>query len=214
MSQFEEQVKESLSALMDDESSDLEARRILKELEIGDANQASMLRNKWRRYHIASAAIKGSSISNFDYSESIAEAISSEKPLKISLMPKMVNSAGRFAIAASVAVISILGVQGLNQDSRMDGEAAKFAQIDESAVNNFTGPMNQIPFSVRVPQEGSLSTVSAESGKQKQYSDQQTQAYILYILSKHSAESSDLSNHGILPYSRIEERQRISEGEQ
>ena len=39
MSQFEEQVKESLSALMDDESSDLEARRILKELEIGDANQ-------------------------------------------------------------------------------------------------------------------------------------------------------------------------------
>ena len=34
MSQFEEQVKESLSALMDDESSDLEARRILKELEI------------------------------------------------------------------------------------------------------------------------------------------------------------------------------------
>ena len=214
MSQFEEQVKESLSALMDDESSDLEARRILKELELGDTNQASMLRNKWRRYHIASAAIKGSSISNFDYSESIAEAISFEKPLKKSLMPKMVNSAGRFAIAASVAVISILGVQGLNQDSSMDGEAAKFALIDESAVNNFTGPMNQIPFSVRVPQEGSLSTVSAESGKQKQYSDKQTQAYILYILSKHSAESSDLSNNGILPYSRIEERQKISEGEQ
>ena len=87
----------------------------------------------------------------------------------------------------------------MNLDSSMDGEASKFAQIDESAVNNFTGPMNQIPFCVRVPQEGSLSTVSAESGKKKQYSDQQAQAYILYILSKHSAESSDMSNHGILP---------------
>ena len=74
--------------------------------------------------------------------------------------------------------------------------------------------MNQIPFSVRVSQEGSLSTVSAESGKQKQYSDQQMRAYVLYILSKHAAESSDLSNHGILPYSRVEERQKISEGEQ
>ncbi len=214
MSQFEEQLKESLSALMDDEASDLEARRVLKELEIGDSSQVSLLRSKWRGYQIASAVMRGSSTSNIDYSDSIAEAIRLEKPLKEALIPKMVNSAGRFAIAASVAVISILGVQELNKDSTVDGEAARFAQIDESAVNNFAGPVNQIPFSVRVPQESSLSTVSAESEKQKNYSDQQMRAYVFYILSKHSAESSDLSHHGILPYSRIEERQKISEGEQ
>ena len=214
MSQFDEQLKESLSALVDNEASDLEIRRVLKELEIGDADQTSMLRNSWRRYNIASALMKGSSTSNIDYSDSIAEAIGDERPLKKSLIYKMVNSAGRFAIAASVAVVSILGVQGLNQDSTIDGEAARFAQIDESAVNTFNGPVSQIPFSVRVPQEGSLSTVSAEGGDQKQYSDQQTRAYVFYILSKHSAESSDLSNHGILPYSRIEERQKASEDQQ
>jgi sigma-E factor negative regulatory protein RseA len=213
MSQFEKHLNESLSALIDNEASDLEVRRILKELEMADASQVAALREKWRTYNTTSALMRGASISKIDLSESIREAIKHEDSLKQTIMSNVASVSGRFAIAASVAVFSILGVQELNQDYSLDGEAAKFTQIDESAVNQFAGPVNQIPFSVRVPQEGSLSTVSAEGEIQKQYSDRQMRAYVFYILSKHSAVSSDLSGHGILPYSRIEERQNSASGE-
>ena len=46
------QLLESLSALMDGEASDLEMRRLLK-------SEGAELNARWQRYHIASAALKG-----------------------------------------------------------------------------------------------------------------------------------------------------------
>ena len=54
MSKGQEKLKESLSALMDNEASEFEFRRILKESE---ANPE--LKQKWERFHMLSAAIRG-----------------------------------------------------------------------------------------------------------------------------------------------------------
>ncbi len=54
MSKGQEKLKESLSALMDNEVSEFEFRRILKESE---ANPE--LKQKWERFHMLSAAIRG-----------------------------------------------------------------------------------------------------------------------------------------------------------
>lgn len=54
MSKGQEKLKESMSALMDNEASEFEFRRILKESE---ANPE--LKLKWERFHILSAAIRG-----------------------------------------------------------------------------------------------------------------------------------------------------------
>ena len=68
MSQYDKQLGESLSALMDGEASELDTRRVLKELSAEKSEQAELLRGKWRRYQSVSAVMSGSSISNIDYS--------------------------------------------------------------------------------------------------------------------------------------------------
>jgi sigma-E factor negative regulatory protein RseA len=54
MSKGKEKLKESLSALMDNEASEFEFRRILKEAEVN-----ADLKLKWERFHMLSAAIRG-----------------------------------------------------------------------------------------------------------------------------------------------------------
>ena len=68
MGQYDEQLGESLSALMDGESSDLDTRRVLKELALEDSQNAMLMRDKWRRYHSVSSVMKGEAVSRIDYS--------------------------------------------------------------------------------------------------------------------------------------------------
>ncbi|MFT6043219.1 MAG: sigma-E factor negative regulatory protein RseA, partial [Porticoccaceae bacterium] len=49
MSEHENRLNESLSALMDSEANDIEIRRILKELDANDSALAVEIRGKWRR---------------------------------------------------------------------------------------------------------------------------------------------------------------------
>lgn len=54
MSKGRDKLKESLSALMDNEASEFEFRRVLKESAVD-----SELKHKWERYHLISGIIKG-----------------------------------------------------------------------------------------------------------------------------------------------------------
>jgi hypothetical protein len=54
-----EHLKESLSALMDNEADELELRRLLKEMDSLDPEtDVSALKAKWHRYHVLSASLK------------------------------------------------------------------------------------------------------------------------------------------------------------
>ena len=93
-----------LSALMDGEVGDFELRRTL-----GQISQDPELRRKWDRYHLAAAAMRGELASAApDLSGRIAAALEREPgPRSRSAL----RTLSRVAVAASVAVLTVVGVR-------------------------------------------------------------------------------------------------------
>jgi sigma-E factor negative regulatory protein RseA len=106
----ENRIEESLSALMDGEAEELELRRVLKEIP-----DSSALRETWHRYQLASSAMKRDLPPRFtDLSSQISAALDDE-PSHRNQFSTLYQTLGKVAIAASVAVVSVLGVQQLQQ---------------------------------------------------------------------------------------------------
>lgn len=106
-------MKEKLSAFVDDELDGLEERRVLAALE-----KDVSLRRTWERYHLMRSALRqdlGVLVSP-EMSERVAARIEAE-PIKV--VPfrrnRIMRLAGTLAIAASVAAIAITSLQSLNQ---------------------------------------------------------------------------------------------------
>jgi len=108
MSTNETQLKEALSAFIDGEATDIEVRRLLKEIPLDHT-----LRNSWRYHQLSSAVInKELSTEVIDFSADISSAIKLEKNHgALNLSNYFIKPLGRFAIAASVATVAILGMQ-------------------------------------------------------------------------------------------------------
>ena len=112
-----EQLRESLSALMDDEANELEVERLLREM-----SGAESLRQTWARYHIARDSMKGQSIGHhgIDLSARVREAVAQEKQSLGSAAQRWLRPAASFAVAASVAATVVLGGQQLSQQGAAD----------------------------------------------------------------------------------------------
>jgi len=101
--------RETLSALMDDEASELELHRAMREVGEDDS-----LNETWSRYHLAASAMRKELPLDFvDSSAELRAAInmalvSEPVPQRAAQWPQ---SLGRVAIAASVAVLAIFGAQ-------------------------------------------------------------------------------------------------------
>jgi sigma-E factor negative regulatory protein RseA len=152
-------IDESLSALMDGEVTELELRRVLKEV-----SDRSEHRETWRRYQIASAAMKRDLPPRFsDLSGSISAAIQQE-PTHSKRFSAISRSLGKVAIAASVAVVSVLGVQQIQLASVDSTPTAAVAA--ESATPSGDAQF-QLPAGFDYPPV-SARTVSAGSEMQTQ----------------------------------------------
>ena len=144
MSDHKERLEQSLSALMDGEASEMETHRLLKAVA-----EDPQLRDRWTRYHMASASIKGEpATTSIDYSAAISAAIDQEPAHRRSALTVFAGSAGRFAIAASVALVAVFGVQQLNSPAGTSlindsGAISEFAGVETAAEN--TGPAIQFP---------------------------------------------------------------------
>ena len=108
-----EDMKEKLSALVDNELDNLDERRVMAALE-KDAD----LRRTWERYHLLRSALHRDLdvLIPRDMAERVALQIGME-PAGIGSFPrqKITRYAGTFAIAASVAAIAIASVQWINR---------------------------------------------------------------------------------------------------
>lgn len=110
-----EQLRESVSAVMDGEASELELRRVLSR------DNTDVVNNTWSRYHAVKNVLHNSdnelSFRNWDISQQISEAVADEPLAAV----KKANSAGLswmrpvagFAVAASVAFAVVVGVQSI-----------------------------------------------------------------------------------------------------
>jgi sigma-E factor negative regulatory protein RseA len=217
MSDHEERLAESLSALMDGESTELETYRILKEVGC-NSSATDSARSKWQRYHMTSSVMSGDPVAKIDFSAVIAAAIEAEDSHRINPLQQFAGTAGRFAIAASVAMVAVLGVQQFNEIAPSNSDAVQFAEvaIDEAQQNN--GPAIQFPSgfqpniqartvsaggNIKVSQQPVTPLIQVRQTVNQQYSEQELRAYLNDIILKHSSHAALNSNQGMLPFARV-----------
>ncbi|RLA45210.1 MAG: hypothetical protein DRR06_07855 [Gammaproteobacteria bacterium] len=213
---------ESISALMDAEVTELELRRILKSLP-----DNIELRQKWHRYHLAGFAMRREfPVAAVNLSEQIARAIELEddfSPVSDSTQkePGLPQKSGyvvlrKFAIAASVAVVAVFGVQQLqtnftNSASNSDS-ASEIATAVQPASDTpeYSAPRVQLPSGFEMPQVSArtVSTGSAQATARqphhlssqdfmdKEAHHRQIQSYLHQLMLRH-AEQTSLANQQI-----------------
>ena len=222
MSDHKERLDQSLSALMDGEATDMELHRLLKEV-----SEGSELRDKWKRYHMVSSALKGdAAITPIDYSAAISAAIDEESSHRQSVLAGFVGSAGRFAIAASVALVAVLGVQQLNSPLDSVAPVSEFAGIEQVDEEN-VGPAIQFPsgfqpiINARTVSAGGNNkssqfvtpVIEVRQQAERNYSEAQLRAYMNDVMARHSNHTALTSNQGMLPFARLNEAEAAAEKE-
>lgn len=170
---------ESLSALMDNQASELELQRLLKAAEAD-----SELKSTWSRYQIASAGLRKDLpvIASNDFAARVSAAIDAEETYSpqshavanidsaqaasgnvIAMPSRWWQQVGRVAVAASVAGVLIVGVQQYQAVAPQTVEfAANTTGNVPAAVNNETKAAN-LPSGINAPAL-SARTVAVQSG--------------------------------------------------
>ncbi len=210
------QIKESLSALMDGQADELEVRRVLKEVSENDE-----LRDTWRRHQLAAAAMRRELPEQVvDYSSAIHAALENEEALGgPSAFSRVAKPLGRFAVAASVAVIALVGVQQYNKPAGTPGNTpATIASVDNVQLD-FSAPQIRTSAEFGIPPV-TARTVSATNGSQQGYSAprsviqvtevtpdkvtrEQVQAYLNELMLQHTENAVSNTNQGMLPFARM-----------
>jgi sigma-E factor negative regulatory protein RseA len=148
MSESEKRLLKSVSALVDGEASEIELHRILKQLDADHANQDQSVASKWSRYHSVSQAMADTPLGGVDISQSVSSAIAEEPTYATtfsSTARSKLYSMGRFAVAASVAFVAIIGVQQLNQLEPSQQQGASSDLFASQLQDQVKGPASQYP---------------------------------------------------------------------
>jgi sigma-E factor negative regulatory protein RseA len=148
MNESEKRLLESVSALVDGEASEIELHRILKQLDADHTNDDQSVRNKWSKYNSVSHAMSDLPLGGVDISQAVSSAIAEEtthsEALPVTAKSKL-YSLGRFAVAASVAFVAILGVQQLNQVNPFEQSGVNSDLIASYPEDQIKGPATQYP---------------------------------------------------------------------
>ncbi|MDC0404167.1 sigma-E factor negative regulatory protein [Porticoccaceae bacterium] len=207
MSEYQQRVKESLSALADGEISELELQRLLREL---DGDEGSALRQRWSGYHQQRSLLRGEQFESLDLSSAVAAAIADEPRHARSRWSSLGSNLSRLAVAASVAVFALVGVQQLQTNANQQ-PALEFAQ-ESLATETYSGPALQFPADFRpalnaqtVSAQGSLNSAANNSATLPS-TDGMSEAdylhsrnYLLNLLQRHQAQSASVANPALLP---------------
>ncbi len=220
-SQQTSSVKESVSALVDGEVSEMELHRLLKASETDGE-----VRETWSRYQLASSAIRGdlAVAPMIDLSASISEAIEQEETYKVA--PKAtgwLQNAGRMAVAASVAAVMVVTVQmvGLGGDN-IDQQVADSGEVSSSEELLVPNPAVNLPAGFQVPSV-SARTVSSHPRMPAQEASPryypvvtkaqpmattkapapEVQTYLQRVMEIHADHAALNSSRGMLPYARV-----------
>lgn len=205
-------IEETLSALMDSEAAELETRRVLKEIA-----QDSELRDRWHRYQLASAAMKRDLPHQMvDLSASISAAIDEESAHKPGF-GRFVQPLGKVAVAASVALVAVFGVQQFQGNSVTSSPPpAQIANVPEgSGASQFQLPagIDLPPVSARtvsagtqydVPHSRPTLVVSQRQVDEIKSNEAAIRDYLNGMMERHTRNAANSSsNQGLLPLARL-----------
>jgi sigma-E factor negative regulatory protein RseA len=209
---------ESLSALMDNQASEMEVMRLLKACESDPELKAT-----WARYQIASASLRDDlpGLAPAGFATKLSAAIEAEEThqapasaVENKPKPAWWQSMGRVAVAASVAGALIVGVQQYQGDSLPGAQMA----VDASESVKDLNPAD-LPSGINAPSL-SARTVAVQSGYENRpqesrrvmYVPRQEGApvynedisiYVNQLIEEHSGNAALNSGQGMLPYSRV-----------
>lgn len=210
--QQDQQTAESLSALVDDQASELELRRLLKQSD-------SQLEAQWSRYHMIGAAMRAEPVmSSASLLPGIQQALADEAPHNAKPSGFWAG-AGRFAIAASVACVVVLGVQqnwqqfapGASEENLLAAETSPVISqpsiVDQpilAAGVNSQLPKARNPAMVnRSPNFMMPSHSSDEQVTLKARNQEELRRRLNILMLEHANNAAANSGRGVLPYARI-----------
>ena len=121
-------IRETVSALVDGETSDWEVRKALQ-LSAGDAEVGSGLREDWAAYQTIGAVLRKEPVAGLDISSAVMDAIEGES--SPSWLGRMGRTFGQTAIAASVAAIALVGIQ---QYQAAQNDSSGYTSVAESGI--------------------------------------------------------------------------------
>ncbi|NHO65553.1 sigma-E factor negative regulatory protein [Aestuariicella hydrocarbonica] len=218
-------MKESVSALVDGEVSELELHRVLKASESDES-----IRHTWSRYQIISSVLRNDAPSapQIDLSSAIREAIDAEEvhqmPAADSKRSGWVQNLGKVAVAASVAAVMVLTTQltDVGGTGSAAVEVAKGGNVNGSPELQLPTPAATLPAGFQTPSLTARTVSShqrmpvqesraqyypvvtkAQSALPAQPPTPEVQAYLQRVMEVHAGHAALNSSRGMMPYARV-----------
>jgi sigma-E factor negative regulatory protein RseA len=206
-----DQLRESLSALMDGEADELELRRLLSEASL---SHVDMVDKTWVSYQLVREVIQGGeqglspqdrAYKHLDISRSVGAAIRNETQATRTDRPAMsalLKPLAGFAVAASVAVAVVLGVQSVAPvNSGMDATAntqpalaSRVYPVQGASLQASAGGSAVSYPSTEMPGGIALSRSAADIEAKKRL-----EKYLL----RHTEHAALNNGQGLIPYARV-----------
>lgn len=192
-----QQQQESLSALVDGETTEFETRRVLNEMD-GES------REQWARYQLISEAMSNqlnTSTLNINIADAVAAEIAEEPALNVAEEPAASSKAkvswfkpaAGFAIAASVAFVAVLGIQ---QPEVINNGFIANGNVSASQLQISGGlGLNQASAVASLPLASEIDDIDAQKKRE--------QARLNYYLQQHAEHASFNNGRGLLPMARM-----------
>lgn len=228
-----DQILESVSALVDNEASEIELHRILK-----NVGRDDVVRERWRRYHLIGSVMRRERmlIDSFDVSSAVAKAIAQDAVLDngdavaldrsgVSTPSPWRSLLAKSGVAASFAAVVVLGFQFAGSGQLpAETELATAGVASGEAAEPAVAVTNVVPFGFElpIPQARNVSTNPSSMMSSMMYSpaesdlrallpqepsqdlsDAQTQDLLNRLLIEHAQRSSVNGGLGILPFARV-----------
>lgn len=192
-----ERMRESLSALMDDEANELEVERVLAHIA-----EDSDLRQSWVRYNVVRSVTSGHVPGHLglDISTQVRAAITEQSASARvhGLRHRLLRPVASLAVAASVAATVVIGGQ---QIAQMGG-----APFDEAqAVASSASPVGMLNSLGATPMRASFGTQSVpvlQPATRTAYQELARQRMQVYI-QEHAEHAALNSPQGLIPFARV-----------
>lgn len=194
-----ERIRESVSALIDNEANELELERVLSQ------SGQSELRATWTRYQVVRSAMRGEAVNahqGMDISARVQAALLDETPAdaapprwRTSLQP-----VASFAVAASVFAAVLVGSQlyGLLGPTSISGNNTDLAAARPSPV----GMVNTVGGAAVNVSYGAPAIKSAAPNQRNRYNQLARQRLQRYMV-PHADQAALNTPQGMMPYARV-----------
>ncbi|MDO9320077.1 MAG: RseA family anti-sigma factor [Pseudomonas sp.] len=184
-------LQESLSALLDNETDELELRRLLA---VSDAGE---MRATWARYQVARAVMhKELLLPHMDLAAKVSAALAEEPQVKVARRLPWAGL-GRLAVAASVTVAVLAGVRLYNQDDITSTQLAKNAVQPMLTAPHLQGPAILAGYNTSGGAEQGV-RVNAPRTTELTWQQQRLPAYVR----QHTQQAAATGSQTAVPYAR------------